>query len=341
MYVIEAENVCDALPRAVDYLMTYGKKEDTRVGPAMVSPIPVAIWYQNPKQHVLTNPIRDANPFFHLMEAMWMLTGREDGQFLDHYIKNFSRDFGDGTGRIPDAYGHRWRFAFEYDQLDVIVQQLKDNSSSRQCVLQMWGAGVEELLSPKIRACNLVATFRIRESRLDMTVFNRSNDLIWGCCGANAVHFAIMQEYVASMVGVKMGSYWQISTNLHMYEIHIKMFRERIVGDEGITIPVNYAGYLGDGFEQYSPTQPLIEYPALFDEELNETMGWIDGIHENREYYDGNITNSFLKTTVLPMAVAHQLYKNKDMGGAMGEIQKVAALDWRKAGEEWLARRLK
>jgi hypothetical protein len=35
------------------------------------------------------------------------------------------------------------------------------------------------------------------------------------------------------------------------------------------------------------------------------------------------------------------MYKNKKIDDALEEIKKVAALDWRKAGEEWLLRRKK
>jgi thymidylate synthase len=340
MIVIEADNVCEALPEAVDYLMNFGKTEDTRLGPARVAQFPVAIWYLNPKQHVLTNPVRDANPFFHLMEAMWMLAGRNDGAFLDHYIGNFSKDFGI-NGMIPDAYGHRWKYGLGYNQLEEIIQQLQVNPSSRQCVLQMWNAGRNDLLADKARPCNLVATFRIHDGRLDMTVFNRSNDVIWGCCGANAVHFAIMQEYMASMIGVKIGSYWQISTNLHQYQYHIDQFENRIKGDNEITIDISLSYYLGHGVQSYEPTQPLIEYQEHFNEDLEETMLWIEGIQNNQEHYDGNLSNPFLRDTVLPMALAHQMYKNKKIDDALEEIKKVAALDWRKAGEEWLLRRKK
>ena len=70
VYVIEAHNVRDALPKAVKYLLYYGKYESTRAGDALVARKPVTIHYRHPKQHVLLNRIRDANPFFHLMEAM-------------------------------------------------------------------------------------------------------------------------------------------------------------------------------------------------------------------------------------------------------------------------------
>jgi hypothetical protein len=44
----------------------------------LVSQTPVVTCYSAPTQRVLFSPMRDANPFFHLMEALWMLAGRDD-----------------------------------------------------------------------------------------------------------------------------------------------------------------------------------------------------------------------------------------------------------------------
>lgn len=334
MHVIEANNVRDALPRSVEYLMLYGLDEQTRNGPVLAAPNPVAIRYRNPKQHVLLNRIRDANPFFHLIEAIWMLAGRQDGAFLDHYVKDFSKRFG-SHGIIMDAYGFRWRHGLRFDQLDEIVAQLRKDPTTRQCVLQMWGATTTaELLTSQAKPCNLICTFRIVDDQLDMTVFNRSNDLIWGCCGANAVHFPILQEYIAGRLEIEMGNYWQISTNLHLYIDHIKMMERRFELPVGKAL----AQYLGSE-GNYEKTQPLITYPRTFDEDLNETMLWIEGIQQNKEPYNGNISNGFLREVVLPMAMAHQEYKNKDPQKAYEAIEAVAAEDWRNAGRQWLDRR--
>jgi thymidylate synthase len=323
MYVINADNVREALPKAMRLVMELGHSTKTRNGDAIVLPKPVNICYTNPKQHVLIDHVRDANPFFHLMEAMWMLAGRDDGAFLDHYVKNFSKDFGT-EGRIVDAYGYRWRHGLGYDQLEEIIEQLKQTPNTRQAVLQMWGAGRDDLTQSNPKPCNLVASFHIiDENQLNMTVFNRSNDLILGCCGANAVHFAILQEYIASMVGVKMGSYWQVSTNLHLYKKHLDK-----VSPEALD-------------EEYERTEPLIKYPRVFDEELKETMLYIDEMHEYREGYMGNISNPFLSEVVIPMATAHWMYKARNFKEALDAIESVRAEDWRRAGKEWLERRIK
>jgi hypothetical protein len=41
----------------------------------------------------------------------------------------------------------------------------------------------------------------------------------------------------------------------------------------------------------------------------------------------------------LPMAMAHQCYKNEDKQGAYKAIETVIAEDWRNAGRQWLDRR--
>jgi thymidylate synthase len=333
MYVILAKNIRDALPKAVNYIMKATRKyEKTRIGEALVAPGPVTIRYDFPKQQVLINPVRDANPFFHLMEAMWMLAGRNDGEFLDHYVKDFSKKFGNKNGIIPDAYGYRWRQQLGYDQLHEIIKQLKEIPLTRQAVLQMWDDDL--VAKDPIKPCNLVATFRIRGMVLDMTVFNRSNDLIWGCCGANAVHFPVMQEYVASMVGLNIGKYWQISTNLHLYKEHINMLLSRTKNVENSLLP---SLLRTNGYEQ---TLPLVKYPESFDNEVQEVVEMIEAINQDEEIYEGNFTQPFLKDVVLPMARAHRLYKKKEMQGALARMEEVIAEDWKRAGIEWIKRRI-
>jgi hypothetical protein len=68
-------------------------------------------------------------------------------------------------------------------------------------------------------------------------------------------------------------------------------------------------------------------------------MAWIKDIHQNKEVYSGTLTNEFLRDVVLPMAMAHQCYKNKNKEEAYQYIQQVIAEDWRLAGKQWLDRR--
>jgi hypothetical protein len=145
---------------------------------------------------------------------------------------------------------------------------------------------------------------------------------------------------MASKIGVEIGRYWQISTNLHMYMSHIEMMKKRL---DDVRKEPYLANHLMDarGWGNYkkNETQPLITDPLSFDSDLLETMMCIDRLHENLGYHTENISNTFLRHVVLPMAVAHQCYKNKDELGAYTNIEAVTAEDWRTAGKEWLDRR--
>jgi thymidylate synthase len=112
------------------------------------------------------------------------------------------------------AYGYRWRHAqvpcndayAEHDQLSAIIDHLKAKPDRRRAVLQMWNVE-DDLLkvdTSKDTCCNTSVMFSLRKGSnsasvdlpwetaksvgdvyLDMTVTNRSNDLVWGLCGAN------------------------------------------------------------------------------------------------------------------------------------------------------------
>ena len=60
--------------------------------------------------------------------------------------------------------------------------------------------------------------FEIKGVELHLTVYNRSNDLIYGnVTGANPVHFSFFQQWVANKLDIPMGPLTFISTNAHVY----------------------------------------------------------------------------------------------------------------------------
>ena len=220
-------------------------EEDSRNGPVLRIPQPVTICFKNPLQRVLLNVERDCNPFFHLYEALWMLAGRNDVESLDYFNSNM-KNYSDNGKTFNGAYGFRWRRApmrsvgriveNNLDQLEALVQHLYDFPHTRRAVLQMWNVE-DDLLKVNDTndvCCNLSVIFSLRKEmeppryHLDMTVTNRSNDLIWGTLGANVVHFSFLQEYMASRLDlmfdkdmrppVFVGRYYQFTNNLHVYQ---------------------------------------------------------------------------------------------------------------------------
>lgn len=348
MHVIHARNVNDALLKGFQYLVTDGIKSDSRNGEVTVSPVPVTTVYYKPWERVMLLPERDANPYFHLAEALWMLAGRNDIEFVSRFAGNMANYSDDGVTQWG-AYGYRWRKHFGYDQVHQIIQQLKANKKDRRAVLAMHDGSKDLLYGAEgglDQPCNLTIHFDITFGTLSMTVFCRSNDILWGAYGANAVHMSVLQEYVAACVGVPIGNYYQISDNFHMYteKLYGAMYTrvaERVreayrkgasdyiwtnpySNEEGDEVPVvTHRSMFGDGY-----------HPGFEDE-----LGLMLSSGHQTIFDSDSVSNEFLLRTVNPMLMSHKAYKSGDFGSAIQMAECMEADDWKTACIEWLERR--
>ncbi len=354
MIGICARNVNDAFLMGWDLLSHYGELQESRAGPVLVAPFPVVTCYEKPQERILFHHKRDANPVFHLMEALWMLAGRNDATWLDQFVKDFSARFAEADGIQHGAYGFRWRHHFDVegggelgrlpDQLKTIIEMLRQNPDDRRAVLTMWDPVADLGVNKKDVPCNSHGYFRVRrqdevtvpvlteqerrERRLklnyhfhvlDITICCRSNDMCWGAYGANAVHFSILQEYVAALLGIGIGNYYQLSNNFHLYLDQKKRL------DPIVATPNPYQT------KDISPTS-IVTVPnqfgkdlALFFDSLNWTgVGWY--------------SNCFFSQVAVPLRLAYACWRNKDWASAEFWGSKVEG-DWGLAFTEWLERR--
>jgi thymidylate synthase len=332
MKIVRARNVCVALPLTMEYLKKNGRNEPSNGGEVIVAQEPMITETQLPRERVLFSAARDANPFFHLFEAIWMLAGENNGFMLDRFIKNFSGRYGEEDGLIHDAYGWRWRHAFGFDQLDAVVQRLLINPLERQCVIQMWDAmGYDDLQGKwKTRPCNTHVFLRLNNHALDITVCCRSNDMIWGCHGANAVHFSVLQEYIAARIDAEIGTMYQISNNAHIYLEQYPFMRA------GESDKLVIHKFYDDRYDRVSPLAMFLE-PGEIDQDIRMFM-------DNMEAGDLEFTeyrNPWFYNTLTKAIQAHGLFKQKQFTEALVRAEEIEASDWRVACYEWIERRVK
>lgn len=344
MRVIEARNVHEALYGGMELIGEFGHKSESRVGDVLVMSTPVTTHYHRPEERVLFYPERDANPFFHFMEGLWMLGGRNDVAWLSQFSSNIAQ-FSDDGKTFHGAYGHRWKnhFVMEvpdptignesglvykpFDQLEVVAEMLKTNPKERRALVSMWDPEADLGRQGKDIPCNLLALFSISVyGKLDMTVYNRSNDMIWGTYGANAVHFSMLQEVMSCWIGVPVGSYWQVSNNFHAYkdvfEKHTAVLNapKQNPYEEGEVEPYCMVN---------SPIEDWFGELLMFLEE-GPVMGFKD---------------PFFRKVAAPLWNAWFAWKNKEdpqrVERALVLANQCQASDWRKAAVEWLQRRNK
>ena len=161
---------------------------------------------------------RGWNPAFALVEAAWVIAGREDVKTLAEFIGTFRRYSDDGQ-TLQGAYGNRLRHFFGRDQIEPAIEELTKQPLSRRVVLSLYAASDLGLDSKDIPCNTQVALRRVKE-RLEMTVFNRSNDL-WLGVPYNWFVFRVLQHMIADRLGVPCGVQRHVSSSLHLYEVHL------------------------------------------------------------------------------------------------------------------------
>jgi thymidylate synthase len=327
MHVIRASNLERAYQLGLSLVINMGHRRPCRGGKEVREVRePVTTMTERPRERVLLDTRRNANPFFHLHESLWMLGGCDEAASVAEFnarMKLYDR----GDGRIHGAYGRRWQDqwprAGNATQLDFACEELARDKDSRRAVISMWDR--EEDIPEVLRGgpdvpCNTHIYCKIDQAgRLRLTVCCRSNDVLWGTHGANAVHFSMLQEYLAARIGVPVGQLYQVSDSYHAYsEILDPMLQQR-------------PGPVRTEYER-----GVIEPSPLFASET-ERAAWDGDLHlylsdNGRDDY----LTSFFGEVAEPMRRAWRARKDAD--ASLRILSGVAASDWRMGGCEWIAR---
>lgn len=323
MLSITADNVNYAYHEALWRMKIIGVESDSRNGKVRRAPGPVVTTYRHPKQRMLYDAQRDANPFFHIFEAIWMLAGRNDVGFPARFAKQIEQ-YSDDGGTLHGAYGYRWRNHWDEDQLVWAIEHLASNPQSRRAVINMWDPNADMSMAEsggKDVPCNTTVYFSNREGKLDMTVCCRSNDIIWGCYGANAVHMSMLQQFVAEALGWPVGHYVQFSNDWHIYEQHFPL--------------MNNIGDLDDQrLSLYVDSIPLIGEGEDWRQALFHLTNWT---HAAALYDKGH----YVSTVLRPMYDAWVVHKAGDTQHAVELVNGIHCFSVRAACRHWLNRRIK
>jgi len=347
MKVINARNVNDALEKGIDLFQdpTEYVVKDSRNGIVCEAHTPVTTVYKKPWERVCLIKERDANPFFHFIEGLWMLDGHSDLEPLTYFVKSMA-DFSDDGKTLWGAYGWRWKSYFHKDQLAILIDMLKQNPYERRAVLQMWdpkddlARACNKKIERKDVPCNTNIYFKIRDGKLCMTVCNRSNDMLWGAYGANVVHMSMLQEYMAHNIGVPMGDYTQISDSFHIYQNDVW---DRVKHMELDIYTYRDKKNHYDLIDGYEPV-PLVNETESFSRELRFFFDYFDSFRYDSKQIikradDIEWNNNIFPDVAMPMLKAFYYHKERDYLNSYREVQKIKSLDWMEACFEWIRKR--
>ena len=231
MYNLSFNDIESSYGAIIDQILTNGKAIAPRGIPTLEI-TPVAITIADPRKNVISNPVRKLNYGFMNAELMWILAGSDSADDIAWYNSQWAQFSDDGT-TLNGAYGARIRRypgpTKEVDQLKAAEDQLRADPLSRQATIVLFNPE-RDYRETKDKPCTNLLRFKIRDNKLQMLAFMRSNDVMLGY-PYDVFNFTNIQAILASRLGVGVGEYVHIVDSLHLYERDVDWAKD-IVADK-------------------------------------------------------------------------------------------------------------
>lgn len=227
-----------------------------------------------------------------LRELIWFINGSTDNKLLKEkkvniWNANASKEFLESRGLnyeeddLGPVYGFQWRhFGAKYidcktdynnkgkDQLKYIIDEIKNNPSSRRLILNSWNASdIDKMALPP---CHVMVQFNIDGKFIDCQLYQRSGDMFLGV-PFNISSYAFLLSIIGHITGYFPRKFIHIIGDAHIYEEHIDAVKEQISRDPNEFPKLNISNELKDidnikeeffRIENYNP-QSRIKAPMI------------------------------------------------------------------------------
>lgn len=235
------KNITYSFVAALEKILNNGTVVMTR-GFEQIEILSQLLQIQSPQERVIVVPHRNNNIFALIAETMWVLGGRDDLAYLNHYLPR-AIDFSDDGKTWRAAYGPRLRNWNGVDQFKEIARIISEDNNTKRAVMAIFDPQ-KDYVETKDVPCNNWLHFMSRDGKLHLNVTVRANDAVWGFGGINSFEWSILQEMMAFWTGNAVGQLsWFVGT-LHVYKRHYKTaakilnaFQHKTLYDFGIESP--------------------------------------------------------------------------------------------------------
>lgn len=137
------------------------------------------------------------------------------------------------NGKLNSNYGSYW---FGVHGIKFIQRILTKDPMSRRAVIPMYGSSADHM-DPEAKdvPCTIAIEFRLRNGRLNARAIMRSQDILWGMAN-DLPTFSFLQEIVATLLNVEMGTLTISAGSFHVYESRMTMFNSILSNEEHVPV---------------------------------------------------------------------------------------------------------
>ena len=212
---VNAENATDAWEKWWKILAVSqdGVWQTSRDGDVHSEVLNAVTVINDPTRSLVNSDIRKLATRYAIGEMLWYMSGNSHLKEIQKYTKNWDRMSDDGV-YVNSNYGWCIKHKYGFDQWEFVKNLLSTDPNTRQAVIHIKEA--DQTPSKDVN-CTVCLQFFIREGKLYLTTYMRSNDL-WMGFPYDVFQFMNMQVLMSMELGIPLGTYTHIAGSLHLYE---------------------------------------------------------------------------------------------------------------------------
>lgn len=133
----------------------------------------------------------------------------------------------DEAKMLGPVYGVQWRsFNDEYvDQIETIIDQLKNDPDSRRIILSAWNPlQIQDMALPP---CHTMAQFKVINGKLSCQLYQRSADMFLGV-PFNIASYALLTHMLAQICDLEVGEFIWTGGDCHIYSNHVVQVQQQL-----------------------------------------------------------------------------------------------------------------
>jgi thymidylate synthase len=158
-----------------------------------------------------------------IYELLWFLRGDTNVKWLKERGVSIWDEWADENGNLGRVYGAQWcgwRTADgrSINQIDQVIEQIKQTPDSRRLIVSAWNVGEIETMA--LPPCHTLFQFFVQEGELSCQLYQRSADLFLGV-PFNIASYALLTLMVAQVCDLKPGTFVHTFGDLHLYSNHL------------------------------------------------------------------------------------------------------------------------
>ena len=135
--------------------------------------------------------------------------------------EEFSSKYGD----LGNVYGKQWRNFNGVDQLKNVIEQIKENPSSRRLIVSSWNPA--EVYTMALPPCHSLFQFYVNDGKLSCQLYQRSGDVFLGV-PFNIASYSLLTILIAKECNLGVGEFVHTLGDAHIYKNHFDQVNKQI-----------------------------------------------------------------------------------------------------------------